>query len=55
VPGVFIMTGTFNPCRRNEATRGGSPPIDLLDGGEFAEKLKQLKPVRIENIEVGLH
>jgi restriction system protein len=36
-----------------EATRDGAPPIDLLDGNEFADKLKQLNiGVRTENIEV---
>jgi restriction system protein len=25
-----------------EATRDGAPPIDLLDGNEFAQKLKEL-------------
>ena len=25
-----------------EATREGSPPIDLIDGGQLAEKLKEL-------------
>jgi restriction system protein len=36
-----------------EATRDGAPPIDLLDGSEFADKLKELGiGMRIENIEV---
>ena len=51
--GLFITTGTFSPAAVKEATRDGAPPIDLLDGGEFAEKLKELKlGVRTENIEV---
>jgi len=51
--GLFITTGTFTPAAVKEATRDGAPPIDLLDGGEFAEKLKELKlGVRTENIEV---
>ena len=25
-----------------EATREGTPPIDLIDGGQLAEKLKEL-------------
>jgi restriction system protein len=51
--GLFITTGTFTPAAVKEATRDGAPPIDLLDGNELADKLKELKlGVRIENIEV---
>ena len=34
--GLFITTGTFSPAAVKEATRDGAPPIDLLDGTEFA-------------------
>jgi len=40
--GLFITTGTFTPAAVKEATRDGAPPIDLVDGDELAEKLKQL-------------
>lgn len=40
--GLFITTGTFTPAAVKEATRDGAPPIDLVDGREFAEKLKEL-------------
>lgn len=40
--GLFITTGTFTPAAVKEATRDGAPPIDLVDGNEFAEKLKEL-------------
>lgn len=40
--GLFITTGTFTPAAVKEATRDGAPPIDLLDGAEFAEKLREL-------------
>jgi restriction system protein len=40
--GLFITTGTFSPAAVKEATRDGAPPIDLLDGTELAEKLKEL-------------
>lgn len=40
--GLFITTGTFTPSAVKEATRDGAPPIDLLDGNEFAQKLKEL-------------
>ncbi len=51
--GLFITTGTFTPAAVREATRDGAPPIDLLDGGEFAEKLKELSiGVRTEKVEL---
>jgi restriction system protein len=40
--GLFITTGTFTPAAVKEATRDGARPIDLLDGNEFAQKLKEL-------------
>ncbi len=40
--GLFITTGTFTPAAVKEATRDGAPPIDMLDGDDFAEKLKEL-------------
>jgi restriction system protein len=46
-------TGTFTPAAVKEATRDGAPPIDLLDGSDVADKLRELSlGVRIENIEV---
>jgi restriction system protein len=40
--GLFITTGSFTPAAIKEATRDGAPPIDLVDGDELAEKLKEL-------------
>ena len=40
--GFFITTGTFTPAAVKEATRDGAPPIDLVDGDAFTEKLKEL-------------
>ena len=40
--GLFITTGTFTPAAVKEATRDGAPPIDLVDGNELADKLKEL-------------
>jgi len=40
--GLFITTGTFGPAAVKEATRDGAPPIDLVDGNELADKLKDL-------------
>lgn len=50
--GLFITTGTFTPAAIKEATRDGAPPIDLVDGEQLAEKLKELKlGVQTEMIE----
>jgi restriction system protein len=40
--GLFITTGVFTKDARAEASRDGATPIDLIDGEEFAEKLKEL-------------
>jgi len=51
--GLFITTGTFSPAAVKEATRDGAPPIDLVDGSELADKLRDLGlGVRKEMIEV---
>jgi restriction system protein len=50
--GLFITTGTFTPAAVKEATRDGAPPIDLIDGGNLAEKLKELGiGIRTEKVE----
>ncbi|MDG2018551.1 MAG: restriction endonuclease [Porticoccaceae bacterium] len=41
--GLFITTGTFTRGAKVEASRDGAPPIDLIDGNEFATHLKDLK------------
>lgn len=51
--GLFITTGTFSPSAVKEATRDGAPPIDLVDGNELADKLRDLGlGVRKEMIEI---
>jgi restriction system protein len=51
--GMFITTGAFSPAAVKEATRDGAPPIDLVDGSELADKLRDLGlGVRKETIEV---
>jgi restriction system protein len=50
--GLFITTGSFTPAALKEATRDGAPPIDLVDGDELAEKLKEFSlGVRTELVE----
>jgi len=41
--GLFITTGTFTPDSKREATRDGAPAIDLIDGDQLCDLLKQLK------------
>jgi restriction system protein len=40
--GLFITTGTFTRDSKLEASRDGAPPIDLIDGSELVEKMKEL-------------
>ena len=50
--GLFITTGTFTAAALKEATRDGAPPIDLVDGDELADKLKELElGMKIELVE----
>jgi len=51
--GLFITTGAFTRDAKQEATRDGAPPIDLLDGDDLVEKMKELKlGVKIKTEEV---
>jgi restriction system protein len=40
--GLVITTGTFSRDAKIEATRDGAPPIDLVDGEQLLDKLKEL-------------
>ena len=40
--GLFVTTGIFTKDAVREATRDGAPPIDLIDGDQLVEKLKEL-------------
>lgn len=55
--GLFITTGTFSRDAIKESVRDGAPPIDLIDGDQLAEKLKELKlgvvTELIENVSVN--
>lgn len=54
--GLIITTGTFTAEARKEAQRDGAPPIDLMDGLQFTEKLKELKlgveTVMVEEVKI---
>lgn len=45
--GLLITTGNFSRDAVREATRDGAPTIDLIDGDQLVEKLKEL--------ELGVH
>jgi restriction system protein len=50
--GLFITTGSFTSAAIAEATRDGAPPIDLVDGNDLMDKLKELNlGVAIEMVE----
>jgi len=56
--GLLITTGNFTKDAVKEATRDGAPAIDLIDGDQLINKLKELalgvqtKKVEIEQIVV---
>ncbi|MCB5714245.1 restriction endonuclease [Lactonifactor longoviformis] len=41
--GLFITTGKFSSSAIEEANRPGTTPIDLIDGDELVEKLRELQ------------
>lgn len=41
--GLIITTGSFTRDASTEATRDGAPPIDLIDGEQLIDKLRDLK------------
>lgn len=56
--GLLITTGTFTKDALKESTRDGAPAIDLVDGDQLIEKLKQLsigvstKKIEIEQVTI---
>lgn len=41
--GLFMTTGKFSVPAIEEANRPGAAPIDLVDGDELVEKLRELQ------------
>jgi restriction system protein len=41
--GLIITTGTFTPAAKTEATRDGAPPLDLVDGDDLCDLLKEFE------------
>lgn len=56
--GLFVTTGTFTREAAKEAARDGAPPIDLLNGEDLVQRLKELglgvKIAMVESVEVDL-
>lgn len=56
--GLFITTGNFTKDAIREATRDGAPAIDLIDGDQLVERLKEFelgvgtKRIEVEQVEV---
>jgi restriction system protein len=56
--GLLITTGAFTKDSLKEATRDGAPAIDLVDGDQLVEKLKQLslgvstKKIEVEQVSI---
>ena len=51
--GLFVTTGNFTKDATREATRDGAPAIDLIDGDQLIDKLKELGlGVKIKKIEI---
>ena len=49
--GLFITTGRFSGKAERAAVRAGAPAIDLIDGNEFCDLLKELElGVKVEEI-----
>lgn len=59
--GLFVTTGTFTTRAIAEANRDGAPPIDLLDGPDLVQRLKELglgvqvKVHQVETVEMDTH
>ena len=41
--GLMMTTGSFTRDAQKEATRDGAPPIDLVDGEQLTDLLRNLK------------
>lgn len=49
--GLIVTTGGFTAAAKEEATRDGAPEIDLVDGEQLIDKLKELQlGVRTEQV-----
>ena len=53
--GIVITTGSFTPDAKREATRDGAPPIELIDGTQLCDLMRQfglgVHPVEVVRID----
>jgi restriction system protein len=53
---TFVKTGTFTRDALRETTRDGATPIELMDGDQVGDKLKDLrlgiKTEMVESVEI---
>jgi len=50
--GLIFTTGTFSRDAVKEAQREGAPPIDLIDGYQFADTLRNLElGIEVQKVE----
>lgn len=50
--GIIVTTGTFTSSAKEEATRDGAPPVELIDGERLCDLLKEYRlGVEVELIE----
>ena len=56
--GIFLTTGTFTRDALKEASRDGAPPIELVDGSQLADMMKDLnlgvRKVMVEKVIVDV-
>lgn len=51
--GLFITTGTFTRDAKQEATRDGAPPVDLVAGDDLVEKMKELQlGIKLKTVDI---
>lgn len=41
--GLIVTTGVFTPGARAEATKDGAPPVDLIDGDELCDLIREYR------------
>ena len=48
--GLIITPGTFTSAAREEATRDGAPPVDLVDGDDLCDRIREYKLGVVERV-----
>jgi len=53
--GLLITTGTYTSEAKRESTCDGAPPVDLIDGDQLCDLLKQYELTVDESAQVKLY